>query len=127
MGLTKQQAVSVFPDGCIGMRNITPPLSTLLEGCEQLPARAVRAMGATSGVIGSMQPGALCMLVVYAKTTPAGDECQLPADFAESYGIRATKVLTTREAPAWWVAELLLRRMVHTSMAHLSFVACSRG
>jgi hypothetical protein len=39
---------------------------------------------------------------------PAGDECTLPADFVNSYGIRSTKVLTTRVAPAWWVSELLL-------------------
>jgi hypothetical protein len=34
---------------------------------------------------------------------PAGDECTLPADFAEAYGIQSTKVLTTSAAPGWWV------------------------
>jgi hypothetical protein len=38
---------------------------------------------------------------------PAGDECRLPPDFAGSYGIRSTSILTTRQAPAWWVAEPL--------------------
>jgi hypothetical protein len=51
--------------------------------------------------------------VVPAVLPPAGEECQLPAHFAESYGIRSTKVLTTRQAPAWWVPGPLLRDMMH--------------
>jgi hypothetical protein len=32
---------------------------------------------------------------------PIGDECQLPLDFAQDYGITAIRVLTTSQAPAW--------------------------
>jgi hypothetical protein len=32
---------------------------------------------------------------------PIGDECQLPCDFAQGYGITAIRVLTTFQAPAW--------------------------
>jgi hypothetical protein len=32
---------------------------------------------------------------------PIGDECQLPLDYAQSYGISAIRVLTTSQAPAW--------------------------
>jgi hypothetical protein len=46
--------------------------------------------------------------VMSAELSPAGDECQLPADFAESYGITSTKVFTTCQAPAWWVPGPLL-------------------
>jgi hypothetical protein len=42
---------------------------------------------------------------VPAGLPPPRDECALPAAFIVSYGIRETKVLTTRQAPAWWVAE----------------------
>jgi hypothetical protein len=39
---------------------------------------------------------------------PPGEECALPAEIIVSYGIRETKVLTTCQAPAWWVAGPLL-------------------
>jgi hypothetical protein len=32
---------------------------------------------------------------------PIGDECQLPFDFAQAYGITSIRVLTTSQAPAW--------------------------
>jgi hypothetical protein len=48
--------------------------------------------------------------VVPAIPQPIGDECQLPADFILAYGIRATKILTTRQAPGWWVPE---HRLAH--------------
>jgi hypothetical protein len=32
---------------------------------------------------------------------PIGDECQLPLEFAQDYGITAIRVLTTSQAPAW--------------------------
>jgi hypothetical protein len=56
--------------GAVRMRNIRPTFQTLLKGCEQLPARAVRAGSDTTGTAGTIQRGALCMLVVYATTTP---------------------------------------------------------
>jgi hypothetical protein len=69
-GLAEGPAFRAYPSGgAICMRNIRPSLRILLKGCEQLPARAVRAVGTTSGPAGTMQHGALCMVVVYAKTT----------------------------------------------------------
>jgi hypothetical protein len=34
---------------------------------------------------------------------PIGDECQLPVDFAQAYGINSIRVLTTSQAPTWYV------------------------
>jgi hypothetical protein len=38
---------------------------------------------------------------------PIGDECQLPLDFAQAYGITAIRVLTTSQAPTWYVVMLI--------------------
>jgi hypothetical protein len=54
-------------NGRCAWRGLRPCIHTLLSGCERLPARAVRAVGTTSGPAGTMQHGGLCMLVVYGK------------------------------------------------------------
>jgi hypothetical protein len=41
---------------------------------------------------------------------PIGDECQLPLDFAQAYGITAIRVLTTSQAPAWYVVMLIAQQ-----------------
>jgi hypothetical protein len=61
--------LSMRPGGHAALTNVNPSIHTLLQGCQRLPIRAVRAVGTTSGPAGSMQHGGLCMLVVYGKRT----------------------------------------------------------
>jgi hypothetical protein len=58
---------------------------------------------------------------------PAGQECQLPADFIQAYGIQSTQVLTTRQAPAWWVSELQLRHVVRSKHDPSMFCSSFKG
>jgi hypothetical protein len=46
-------------------------------------------------------PGPLCAGADVVP--PVGMECTLPVGFVEAYGVKSTRVLTTSEAPAWWV------------------------
>jgi hypothetical protein len=68
--------LTMHPGGLTTLTNVSPSIHALLRGCQRQPMRAVKAVGRTSGPAGTMQHGALCMLVVYGKrmhaTGPAG-------------------------------------------------------
>jgi hypothetical protein len=50
---------------------------------------------------------------------PVGEECTPPPDFAESYGIQSTQVLTTSAAPKWWVCiQVGIKLVGATHMLH---------
>jgi hypothetical protein len=57
--------ISASKGGVAVLRNMNPTVATCLIGCQRLPMRVVRAEGDTSGAVGTMQHGSLCMLVIY--------------------------------------------------------------
>jgi hypothetical protein len=88
------------PEGPTGSNTAQP--GPQREDVTHLPVGPLPLTGGTtpgSCVAGGPEQSLAGTVVV----PPVGDECQLPGDFAESYGITSTQVLTTSEAPAWWV------------------------